>query len=100
MGRKFGPSLITGVARLNGESVGVIANDCMYYAGAMTASAAQKLRRFADFCNSFHLPIISFVDEPGFMIALTARRREPFVSAQRRLRRFCNRACLGPVCKC
>jgi acetyl-CoA carboxylase carboxyltransferase component len=68
MGRKFGPSLITGVARLNGESVGVIANDCMYYAGAMTAPAAQKLRRFADFCNSFHLPIISFVDEPGFMI--------------------------------
>ena len=34
----------------------------------MTAAAAQKLRRFADFCNSFHLPIVSFVDEPGFMI--------------------------------
>jgi acetyl-CoA carboxylase carboxyltransferase component len=34
----------------------------------MTAAAAQKMRRFVDFCNSFHLPIISFVDEPGFMI--------------------------------
>ena len=68
MGHKYGPSLITGLARLNGHAVGVIGNDCMFYAGAMTASAAQKLRRFADFCNSFHLPIVSFVDEPGFMI--------------------------------
>jgi acetyl-CoA carboxylase carboxyltransferase component len=68
MSRKYGPSLITGLARMNGHSVGVIGNDCMFYAGAMTAAAAQKLRRFVDFCNSFHLPIISFVDEPGFMI--------------------------------
>jgi acetyl-CoA carboxylase carboxyltransferase component len=68
MSRKYGPSLITGLARLDGESVGIIGNDCMYYAGAMTAAAAQKLRRFVDFCNSFHLPIVSFVDEPGFMI--------------------------------
>ena len=68
IGRQYGPSIITGLARLNGHSVGVIANDCMFYAGAMTASAAQKLRRFVDFCNSFHLPVLSFVDEPGFMI--------------------------------
>jgi acetyl-CoA carboxylase carboxyltransferase component len=40
----------------------------MFYAGAMTASAAKKLERFSDFCNSFHIPIISLVDEPGFMI--------------------------------
>ena len=68
MSGKFGPSLITGLARLDGYSVAVIGNDCMYYAGAMTAEAAQKLRRFIDFCNSFHLPMLSFVDEPGFMI--------------------------------
>jgi acetyl-CoA carboxylase carboxyltransferase component len=53
---------------MNGHPVGVIGNDCMYYAGAMTAQAAQKLRRFVDMCNTFHLPILSFVDEPGFMI--------------------------------
>ena len=74
MGRKYGPSLITGLARLNGHAVGVIGNDCMFYAGAMTASAAQKLRRFADFCNSFHLPIVSFVDEPCFMIGPDSER--------------------------
>ncbi len=68
MSRKFGPGLITGLARMNGRSVAIIGNDCMYYAGAMSAAAAQKLRRFIDFCNSFHLPVISFVDEPGFMI--------------------------------
>lgn len=74
MTRRFGPSLITGLARLNGVSVGVIANDCMFYAGAMTAEAAQKLRRFADFCNTFHLPVISFVDEPGFMIGSASEK--------------------------
>lgn len=68
MGKKYGPSLITGLARMNGHAVGIIGNDCMYYAGAMTAEAAQKLRRFVDMCNTFHLPILSFVDEPGFMI--------------------------------
>ena len=68
MGRRYGPSLVTGLARLNGHTVGVVANDCMVYAGAMTAQAAQKMRRFVDFCNTFHLPVLSFVDEPGFMI--------------------------------
>ncbi len=74
MTKKYGPSLITGLARLNGHSVGVIANDCMYYAGAMTAEAAQKLRRFVDMCNTFNLPVLSFVDEPGFMIGSASEK--------------------------
>lgn len=74
MTKRFGPSLVTGLARLNGKSVGVIANDCHFYAGAMTAQAAQKLRRFADMCNTFHLPILSFVDEPGFMIGSASEK--------------------------
>lgn len=74
MTKRFGPSLITGLARLNGKSVGVIANDCHFYAGAMTAQAAQKLRRFADMCNTFHLPVLSFVDEPGFMIGSASEK--------------------------
>lgn len=74
MTAKYGPGLITGLGRLNGHPVGVIANDCMFYAGAMTAEAAQKLRRFVDLCNTFHLPIVSFVDEPGFMIGLAAEQ--------------------------
>ncbi len=74
MTKKYGPSLITGLARLNGEPVGIIANDCMYYAGAMTAEAAQKLRRFVDMCNTFNLPVLSFVDEPGFMIGSASEK--------------------------
>ena len=68
MSKKYGSSLITGLGRLNGKTVGILANDCMYYAGAMTAEAALKLRRFVDFVNTFNISVISFVDEPGFMI--------------------------------
>jgi len=68
MSRSYGSSLITGLARLNGHSVAILANDCMFYAGAMTADASQKLRRFIDFVNTFNVPVLSFVDEPGFMI--------------------------------
>jgi len=68
IGKKYGPSLITGLARLNGHSVAIIANDCMFYAGAMTSDASLKLRKFVDFVNTFNIPVLSFVDEPGFMI--------------------------------
>lgn len=68
MTRAYGPGQITGLARLGGHPVGILANDCRYYAGAMTAEGSQKVRRFVDMCNTFRLPIISFVDEPGFMI--------------------------------
>ena len=67
-GKQYGSSLITGLSRLNGESVAIIANDCMIYAGAMTADASMKLRRFIEFVNTFNIPVVSFVDEPGFMI--------------------------------
>ena len=64
----YGRTQITGLARLDGVPVGVLANDPHFYAGAMTADGAQKVRRFVDLCDGFHLPIVSFVDEPGFMI--------------------------------
>jgi acetyl-CoA carboxylase carboxyltransferase component len=68
MSRKFGPGIITGLARLNGQPVGILGNDCNFYAGAMSAEGSMKARRFMDMCNMFHLPIVSLVDEPGFMI--------------------------------
>ncbi len=74
MGKNYGPSLITAFARLDGQSVGVIANDCRYYAGAMGANAAQKVRRFIELCDTFHLPIVNFTDEPGFMIGPDAEK--------------------------
>jgi acetyl-CoA carboxylase carboxyltransferase component len=74
MGRGYGRSQITGLARLDGQPVGVWANDTRFYAGAMTADGARKVRRFVDLCDTFHLPVTCFVDEPGFMIGSEAER--------------------------
>ena len=64
----YGRSQITGLARLDGHTVGVFANDPNHLGGAMGAEGAQKARRFINLCQTFHLPIVSLVDEPGFMI--------------------------------
>lgn len=64
----YGPEILVGLARLNGQPIGVTANDCRHLAGAMTAQAAQKMRRMIELCDTFHLPLLNFVDEPGFMI--------------------------------
>ncbi len=64
----WGRSQITALARIDGHAVGVLANDGHFVGGAMDAAGAQKVKRFVEFCDRFHLPIVSFVDEPGFMI--------------------------------
>ena len=74
IGRLYGPGLITGFGRLCGYPVGIFANDCWHLAGAMTAAGAQKTRRFIELCDTFHMPIISLVDEPGFMIGADAEQ--------------------------
>ena len=74
MGSAFGPSQICGLARLNGQPLGVLANDNRHAAGAMTAEAAQKYRRFVEMCDTFHLPVVNLVDQPGFMIGPEAER--------------------------
>lgn len=66
--KEFGLGQITGYARINGQAVGVTGNDCQFFAGAMTADGAQKVRRFIEICDTFHLPIVNLIDEPGFMI--------------------------------
>ena len=68
----YGPSIVVGLARLNGQSIGITANDCRHVAGAMTGEAAQKMRRLIELCDTFHLPVVNFVDEPGFMIGPAA----------------------------
>ncbi len=66
--RDFGHGQIIGLARLNGAAVGIIANDCTHFAGAMTATGSQKAKRMMELCDTFHLPVVNFLDEPGFMI--------------------------------
>ncbi len=74
IGATYGPSQICGLALLDGQPVGVLANDCHFYAGAMTAEAAQKYRRFVEMCDTFHIPVVNFVDQPGFMIGPESER--------------------------
>ncbi len=70
----YGRSQCTGLARLDGQPVGVLANDPVHQGGSMTATGARKVRRFAELCDTFHLPVVSLVDEPGFMIGADAER--------------------------
>lgn len=74
IGKGWGRSQIIGLARVDGVSVGVLANDCYHDGGSMTANGAAKIRRFVELCDLFHLPVISFVDEPGFAIGSAAEQ--------------------------
>ena len=74
IGSEYGRGQLTGLARLNGQPVGIWANNCRYLAGSMTALGARKARRFIEFCETFHVPIVCFVDEPGFMIGSKAEQ--------------------------
>ncbi|MDE0518977.1 MAG: acyl-CoA carboxylase subunit beta, partial [Bdellovibrionales bacterium] len=64
---KFAPNIITGFARLNGYSVGIVANQPQVLAGCINIAASQKAARFIRLCDCFNIPIISFVDVPGFL---------------------------------
>ena len=75
IGPGYGRGQITALARLAGHPVGVWANDGRHLAGSMTADGAQKARRFLELCQTFHLPIIALIDEPGFMIGSQAEKQ-------------------------
>ena len=70
----YGQSLLTGLARLDGYPVGVMANNPMHVGGAMDGPASDKLLRFVDLCDTFHLPVLSFEDEPGYMVGPAAEQ--------------------------
>jgi acetyl-CoA carboxylase carboxyltransferase component len=63
----FAPNMIVGFARISGKSVGIVANQPAYMAGAIDIDASDKASRFVRICDSFNIPIITFVDTPGFM---------------------------------
>ena len=73
-GSAFGRSAITGLARIDGYPVAVLASDPYHYGGAWTADTAQKVQRFVDLAETFHLPVVHFVDIPGFLIGLQAEQ--------------------------
>lgn len=74
IGKYNGRSLITVLATLDGYPVAVMANDPKHLGGALTADAAEKMTRFVDTADTFNLPIINFVDQPGTYVGQAAER--------------------------
>ncbi len=63
----FAPNLIVGFARYNGMSVGIVANQPAHLAGVLDIDSSVKGARFVRFCDCFNIPVVTFVDVPGFM---------------------------------
>ena len=70
----YGRAIITGLARLDGWPVAVLASDPYFYGGAWTADTCQKVERFVDLAQTFHLPVAFLVDCAGFLLGLEADR--------------------------
>ncbi len=87
IGPHWGDSTVTGMAELDGWPIGVLATDPHRHGGTLTADGSDKLRRFVDLCDTFHLPIVNLVDQPGFAIgpeherAATLRRGVAAIAA-------------------
>ncbi len=71
----YGRSRVTGLARVNGYPVGVMINNPMFLGGSMDVAAGTKVIRFLELCDTFHLPMVYFADEPGFMVGLEAQKQ-------------------------
>ncbi len=71
----YGKSRITGLARVNGYPVGVMINNPTQLGGSMDVAAGQKVIRFLQLCDTFHLPMVYFADEPGFMVGIEAQKQ-------------------------
>jgi propionyl-CoA carboxylase beta chain len=63
----FAPNIIVGFGRVEGHPVGVVANQPMQFAGTLDIDASEKAARFVRFCDAFNIPILTFVDVPGFL---------------------------------
>jgi acetyl-CoA carboxylase carboxyltransferase component len=75
IGRYWGGSEITMLGRLDGHPVGILANDLHVWGGALTDTAADKSTRFIDLCDTFHLPVVNFFDQPGVNVGTAAEQR-------------------------
>jgi acetyl-CoA carboxylase carboxyltransferase component len=73
--QRYGGSVVTALARLDGHPVGVVAGDPYVAGGCLTVEGAEAVTRLADLCSTFHLPIVTFTDQPGLLIGTRAERR-------------------------
>jgi len=74
IGALWGRTAIVGLARLDGRPIGIISNNCEVLTGALDAAGSQKVTRHLKFCDVFNLPILQFVDVPGYAVGTVAER--------------------------
>lgn len=72
---EFARSRITGLARVDGYPVGVMINNPRYLGGSLDKAAGEKAARLLQLCDTFHLPLVYFCDEPGFMVGLEEEKK-------------------------
>jgi len=71
----FGKSRVTGLARVDGYPVGIMANNPRFLGGSLDKAAGEKTARLVQLCDTFHLPIVYLCDEPGFMVGLEEEKK-------------------------
>jgi acetyl-CoA carboxylase carboxyltransferase component len=90
---RFGKSAVVALARLGGKPIGIIANNPLVGGGALSAEACRKIIDFQVLCDSFNLPIVRFMDTPGFVVGTDAERK----GAPGWIMNFMNSTCLITV---
>lgn len=73
---RYGKSAVTSLARIDGRSVGIIANNPLFKGGAIDADACDKIVSFLVLCDSFNIPMIFLIDQPGFLIGINAEKKK------------------------
>ena len=74
IGRNYGRSIVTCLARLDGYPIGVMINDPYHNGGSLNRPSAEKMETFIDICDTFHLPIVNMVDQPGTQVGIEAEK--------------------------
>src|SRR6185295_10553493 len=72
---RFGKAAVTALARLGGKTIGLIANNPLFKGGALDADGCDKIVSFLVLCDSYNIPLVMFVDTPGFAIGVEAERK-------------------------
>ena len=90
---RFGKAAVVALARLRGKAIGIIANNPLVGGGALSVEACRKIIDFQVLCDSFNIPLVRFVDTPGFAIGIEAERK----GAPGWIMNFMNSTCLVTV---
>ncbi|MEH7246874.1 carboxyl transferase domain-containing protein [Neobacillus niacini] len=73
---RYGKSVVTSLARIDGRSVGIIASNPLFKGGSIDADACDKIISFVVLCDSFNIPLVFLIDQPGFLIGLEAEKNK------------------------